>query len=498
MAAAPLQTQPHPDSTTYNRPRQLGGGASVTSSSAQQASRMRTSSKQLKFKLLIPGALILCLLIFELNTGWQVAKRYGVNNVGDASFDAPQLLDNWFRPSRKLHPRELSIIPLDNRSVNYTLNFKDTSVPVNPPEIHPSWYTPNAAEYVGGYGSACEPMYDWQLQSFPNCNKFHELDLSTMRFVNSGGSRSAFELKEDVNGISNKFVYKSIKFYKDVTTHKVEEQRKDGLLLERMTSSPFIPDIHGYCSLAVMMDFMPEGAMHDYIKGARLAGGSTLSPVDRLRVSIHIAGSVAALHSIDNTQQPSFFHNDLCCHQYLFQDGIFKLNDFNYARPIYKNKMTNEQCSCRSFGMAMWTARSLEEHQLEQGRKFKAPKPDKIDVWMMGNIIHIIMTDLYIFEKPKNLKYKVAGKRMINGERTEIPFHIRNSTDPSYMAMMKALDMTWTYNWAERPSARSITDYLMGELRKITGEDDPDLRVTLPERDPNQRNTESDYNYYND
>jgi hypothetical protein len=149
--------------------------------------------------------------------------------------------------------------------------------------------------------------------------------------------------------------------------------------------------------------------------------------------------------------------------------------------------------------MAMWTARSLEEHQrVHSYKNFKPVKPDKIDVWMMGNIMYIIMTDLYTFEKPKNLSNWDAGKKMVAGERTEIPEHIRNSSDPAYVAMQKALDMCWTYEWSERPSARSITDYLMGELRKITGEENPDLRVTLPERDPKQKNTESDYDYYND
>ena len=114
---------------------------------------------------------------------------------------------------------------------------------------------------------------------------------------------------------------------------------------------------HGYCSLGVMMDYMPAGNMHDYIKGVRLAGGSTLPPVDRLRLSIHIATSVADLHTIDNTAKPSLFHNDLCCHQYLFQNGVFKLNDFNYAKPIYQNKETKDQCTRSGFGMAMWKAR---------------------------------------------------------------------------------------------------------------------------------------------
>lgn len=467
----------------------------------------------LKFKQILPGTVVLLsfLLAVQFIASWQASRKYGAHEH-DVSFDSPNLQDETrtsgstgLRPSRprKVFPRAISIVPSDedyNKPVPYTKEFEQDSIPSNPPKITPSWFEPNAAYFVDGYNwQICEPMYDWQLQSFPNCNKFHELDLSTMRFINSGGSRSAFELSEQIDGNFNKFVYKSIKFYKDVTMDKAEEQRKDGLLLERMSSSPFIPDVWGYCSVAVMMDFMPEGSMHDYIKGARLAGGSTLSPVDRLRIVIHIAGSVAALHTIDNTEQPSFFHNDICCHQYLFQDGIFKLNDFNYARPIYKDRRTNEQCTRTSFGMAMWKARSLEEHQKEHSSKnFKPVKPDKIDVWMMGNVMFIIMTDLYTFEKPKNLSYGDAGKKMIAGERTEIPEHIRNSTDPSYVAMMKALDMCWTYEWSERPSARSITEYLMGELRKITGEENPDLRVTLPVRDPKQKNTESDYNYYND
>ena len=41
-----------------------------------------------------------------------------------------------------------------------------------------------------------------------------------------------------------------------------------------------------------------------------MAGGSTLPPVDKLRIAIHIATSVADLHTIDGTKQPSFFHND--------------------------------------------------------------------------------------------------------------------------------------------------------------------------------------------
>lgn len=49
-----------------------------------------------------------------------------------------------------------------------------------------------------------------------------------------------------------------------------------------------------------------------------------------------------------------------------------------------------------------------------------------------------------------------------------------------------------------RPSAREISDYLLGELRKITGEEEPDLRVVLPERDEDQSAGDGEYNVFND
>ena len=151
--------------------------------------------------------------------------------------------------------------------------------------------------------------------------------------------------------------------------------------------------------------------------------------------------------------------------------------------------------------MAMWKARSFEEHQTHatpRDPNFKPVKPDKIDVWMMGNLIYYMLTDLYTFEKPKNLSWKDSGKELLAGRRSPYPKHIKESKDPSHVAMKKALDMCWVQDWEERPSARSVSDYLIGQLKKITGEENPDFRVTLPERDPNQRSTESDYDEHND
>ncbi len=178
---------------------------------------------------------------------------------------------------------------------------------------------------------------------------------------------------------------------------------------------------------------------------------------------------------------------------------MFKLNDFNYARPIYVNKKTKEQCKRKHFGMAMWKARSLEEHMTHSGDvSFDGVNPDKVDVWMMGNLMYYMLTDLYTFERPRNLSWRDSGKELLAGRRSPLPSHIEESRDPSHVAVRNALDMCWTQKWEERPSARYISDYLLGRLRNITGEENPDLRVILPKRDPNMRGTDSEYEKYND
>ncbi len=129
---------------------------------------------------------------------------------------------------------------------------------------------------------------------------------------------------------------------------------------------------------------------------------------------------------------------------------------------------------------------------------FTPVKPDKIDVWMMGNVIYYILTDLYTFEKPKNLNAEQSGRELIAGRRSPYPKRIEESDDLSHVAIKKALDMCWTQDWTKRPSARKISDYLIRRLRAITGEADPDLRVVLPKRSPDQKGTDSDYQVNND
>ena len=62
--------------------------------------------------------------------------------------------------------------------------------------------------------------------------------------------------------------------------------------------------------------------------------------------------------------------------------------------------------------------------------------------------------------------YEDQVKRIVAGKRPRIPIHILQY-DPA------------GHDWKERPSARAIANYLIGELRTITGEETPDFRISF-------------------
>ena len=100
------------------------------------------------------------------------------------------------QPNKRKQPRTIAIqLSPTNNLLTYQVpipSIQFSSESFQPEEegyypIEPSWYQPNAAYFMDGVDlEQCEPMADWQLASFVDCNKFHELDLSKMRMINRG------------------------------------------------------------------------------------------------------------------------------------------------------------------------------------------------------------------------------------------------------------------------------------------------------------------------
>ena len=97
--------------------------------------------------------------------------------------------------------------------------------------------------------------YFWTI-AFRRLTLSHVLRHEHRRNLYFRGSRTAFEMKQESDGRASKYVYKIMKYGKQVDEYHIEQQRKDALVMERTSGSKFIPNIHGYCSLVSRPAFL--------------------------------------------------------------------------------------------------------------------------------------------------------------------------------------------------------------------------------------------------
>jgi len=146
-----------------------------------------------------------------------------------------------------------------------------------------SFSLPSTRDITPTRYSHCAPLKAWQETSFPTCNTVHEMDMSiphtyltrthelvhhgTIRDVwkvsNMGMSRTTttatkdmdqdYEEEEGMNmditwkSPSSYVALKTLRWQKDFSSDNFNGQRFDSMVSERLTSSPFVADIYGYC-----------------------------------------------------------------------------------------------------------------------------------------------------------------------------------------------------------------------------------------------------------
>ena len=199
----------------------------------------------------------------------------------------------------------------------------------------------------------------WQKANFITCNKLHELDLlKQASYVAKGGKRSVWKVDQHVQQVwslahnqtnaaqpkhstSESVALKMFKFRHDRKDDfgpmTVEWQRRDALIHERMTSSPYIADIHGYCGTSALYDFADSGNLQENI-----ARDGPLRGIDLLQTAYRVASSVADIHHRGKTGVATIAHADIYAPQWVNIQGDYKLTDFNLAKFLVKSKSTNK------------------------------------------------------------------------------------------------------------------------------------------------------------
>ena len=192
----------------------------------------------------------------------------------------------------------------------------------------------------------CEPMQWWQETLFPVCNSIHEIDrrgdfaMASFRHIATGGYNDVFTF---LDSMQRRYVMKTLKGPEltDFTDRNFDRARRDALIMERLTRSPYIMNIYGFCGFTLLGDYAPEKSMDHYLWRPR----ELLPLPEQLQLACQAARALADAHDIDGDGRAAITHGDFASKQYIRVNGVYRLNDFNRGRFLRWNPKKQETCT---------------------------------------------------------------------------------------------------------------------------------------------------------
>ena len=94
-----------------------------------------------------------------------------------------------------------------------------------------------------------------------------------------------------------------------------------------------------------------------------------------------------------------------------------------------------------------------------------APLTEKIDVYSLGNVFYSILTGLLV-----NGVYTTsqAHSRIVHGKTEDIDVSFFESRSPAEYALVKIIQLCWTYDAEDRPSIFDIVALLENALKSLS------------------------------
>ena len=306
----------------------------------------------------------------------------------------------------------------------------------------------------------CVPMHEWQTASYPNCNALHVMDLDRAGFVANGFFRDVWVVNETTDAGPEPLAVKTLRLRDssklDYDARNYHRHNVDAIVHERLTAAPHVMNIFGYCGMSIVVEFAPGGDLGD-----ALSDGNTFTKKERFQTALEVTQAVSDLHNF-NQKVPAIAHSDIWHSQFVKTKRGYVLADFNRAQFLFWNTTSNAS-SCPYY------------YQHSNGYPFRSPEEysyqaqtEKIDVYSVGNILFSLLMDKWPYEdlyKEKNTE--AVSKHIVRGDRDALSTELLESTDPIDVAIRTAMDMCWIHDWRERPSAKDIAQFLLGEKSRV-------------------------------
>ena len=255
--------------------------------------------------------------------------------------------------------------------------------------------------------------------------------------------------------------------------------------MERLTFSPYVLNIYGYCGQSAINELANFGieGLASLEKIARQFRGVNVEPVNKIKLQLAsmVAAGVSHMHSIDypdhvpgkenmelSRQQSNatLVHYDLNPRNIaIVKRGKPKLNDFNVAEFLSWDTKHNTTCGFKGrFREPWWRApEEMHYHDPAYNKHPVAPLTEKVDIYSLGNILHTLLTSHSPRGKMTKELMEEIRPKVARGELPKIPSDFNETEaklDPALSPIMKAMYKCLKALPEDRPSAGEIAEEL--------------------------------------
>jgi serine/threonine protein kinase len=326
----------------------------------------------------------------------------------------------------------------------------------------------------------CKALAEWQLSHNPTCTLIHEAssgfqtpyDLSDgdvmhntssreqIQYINEGAFRQVWMIR-DYDGTKRVMKTLLASRRKNFDKRNHDRHRRDAISFAQAQSSPLIVNLYGYCDNSALFDYADGGDLYDVFSNQ-----SRVTRLELLQLAYNITLSVHHAHNFDSEGRATIAHTDIKPDQWLFQDGYYRLSDFNRVRFLAWNYEEDRQCGF-SVGKNGGNFRSPEEYAYKI-------ETEKVDEYSMGNVLYFLLTQ----EEPwGDVKSHHVYTLVQDGQRPKIPDKIYHSNRTYERYMIRAIEMAWTHEAERRPGALELSEVLKEGIEKLSeGTNDSDYR----------------------
>lgn len=369
---------------------------------------------------------------------------------------------------------------------------------------------------LSSYPPNCKPKSEWHSYSFPTCNSLHELDMRAgvippstsmfdedsmspdsnelyMEYKFAGGSRESWLVNTlctdgsdcvapGLNATEGKtagphVILRTLNWPMEHDEVVYEHQRIDALVAERLTSSPHVIDIYGFCGMSALNEYANGGSFGKMVR--RMTNETSMSPKELLVYARDAALSLAAIHEIDGRGNvTTVVHHDVSAKNFLTVDGKLKVADFNDAKLLGWDTTTGKRCHGFSWDGLCGTNRERTHRRAPEecmGDAHRRMTTEKVEVFHLGAFFFYLLTGggwPFQFElSRKGVEYKLqapaAKEAIVKGHLPRLPEEVGASNSSAIKILRQAMKWTYTFDPKRRPSARAVADFLVNKTSQF-------------------------------